>query len=93
MSEAMLKDFIARYKAMIADLEKSVEGFEKELAEVTDNSVVVDETFIKNNLDVRTGGGYRAKSIYLNDFSYDWRLEKDDCSMLCLIPTKKGVAK
>ena len=93
MSEATLKDFIARYKAMIADLEKSVEGFEKELAEVTDNSVVVDGEFMKRSLLIRGGGKYWHKAIYLDDCSCDWRLEKDDCGILCLIPTKKGDPK
>ena len=93
MSEAMLKDFIARYKAMIADLEKSVEGFEKELAEVTDNSVVVDKKFMNGAVLIRGGGEYRDKSFFIDDMSYNWELKKDSEDNLCLIPTKKGVAK
>ena len=82
---------IDEIKQKIAELQDAVKKLEE--AKEEDNSVVVDEKFMKRSLLIRCGGKYRDKAIYLDDCSCDWRLEKDDCGILCLIPTKKGVVR
>ncbi len=82
---------IDEIKQKIAELQNAVKKLEE--AKEEDNSVVVDEEFMKRSLLIRGGGKYQDRSIFIDDFSYDWRLEKDDCGILCLIPTKKGVVR
>ncbi len=82
---------IDEIKQKIAELQDAVKKLEE--AKEEDNSVVVDEEFMKRSLLIRGVGKYRDKAIYLDDCSCDWRLEKDDCGILCLIPTKKGVVR
>ena len=82
---------IDEIKQKIAELQDAVKKLEE--AKEEDNSVDVDGEFMKRSLLIRGGGKYRHKAIYLDDCSCDWRLEKDDCGILCLIPTKKGVVR
>ena len=82
---------IDEIKQKIAKLQDAVKRLEE--AKEEDNSVVVDEKFMERSLLIRGEGKYQDRSIFIDDFSYDWRLEKDACGILCLIPTKKGDTK
>ena len=82
---------IDEIKQKIAELQDAVKRLKE--AKEEDNSVVVDEEFIKDHLVVRVTREYADKAIFLSDSFYDWELKKDSGNFLCLIPTKKGVAK
>ena len=43
---------------------------------------------INSILEVREGGEYAYKSIYL-DPKFNWEIKVDDLGVTCLIPTKK----
>lgn len=39
-------------------------------------------------LEIRKAGLYKNRSFYL-DYRFDWKLTKDDCGIMCLIPLEK----
>jgi len=53
----------------------------------------VDREFMERYLEVREYSEYKDKAIFLRRVCYDWELKEDSAGLLCLIPTKKGVAK
>ena len=79
-------------KQKIAELQDAVKRLEEEAKE-EDNSVVVDDAFIAENLEVREYSEYKDKAIFLSRVCYDWELKEDSSGILCLIPTKKGDVK
>jgi len=84
---------IDEIKQKIAELQDAVKKLEESKEE--DNSVVVDREFIKHHIDTRNTNEYAGKAIYIAggyNF-YNWELKEDSAGLLCLIPTKKGVAK
>ena len=86
-------------KSRVIEAAKTSVDAEKLLAKLfpevikKDKSVEVPSVDIKINecmaIENRTSGKYEGKAFFLDDDTYDWRMETDEENCLCLIPTKK----
>ena len=83
---------IDEIKQKIAELLDAVKKLEESKEE--DNSVVVDEEFMKNPSVIceRIYGDYANKAVCLSR-KFNWELKEDSSGIPCLIPTKKGATK
>jgi hypothetical protein len=88
-----MKKYQVKNESGVILAEVSVNDNQKITLEVIeDNSIIVDETFIRNNIYKRMGGPYKDKAVWLSK-DFNWNLQKeilqDNYSHLLLIPTKK----
>jgi len=61
---------------------------DKKFIEQEKKGVVVDQNFIRNNVQVRCNGEFKDQAICLSMY-YNWTLEVDEEGATCLVPHEK----